>query len=79
MILTGAEFRAYLKAIYGDVWLSAGAKRLNCTKAFIRGLCAKKTGLPLEYQRFLMDVIDEQFAVLGPLRSRLAETFADTA
>jgi hypothetical protein len=77
MILTGAEFKDYLKALYGDVWLSAGSKRLNRSKTFIKRLCARQTGLPLEYQRILMDLIDEQFAILGQKRARLAATFDD--
>lgn len=79
LILTGRKFEEIGRAIYGDVWVSMLAKRLRRTKRTIMRWRDGPAAPPPVVRQALIDLIDEQFAILGDKRSQLAEVFDDVA
>lgn len=77
MILTGRKFEEIGKALYGDVWVSVLGQKLKRTKRTI--MRWRDDSPPPPIRQALLDLIDEQFAILGEKRSALAENFDDVA
>lgn len=77
MILTGPKFEEIGKALYGDVWVSAMAKRLKRAKRTVMRWRDGSSPIPPPIRQGLLDMIDEKFAILGEKRSQLSEIFDD--
>lgn len=84
MILTGAKLEEFGKAVWGDYWMAKLARRLDLATRTLARKRKSKTGLPISWQRTLLDSADEQIRVqeerlriLAHVRNQLAETFDD--
>lgn len=84
MILTGAKLEEFGRAIWGEVWVARLSERLKLARRTLWRKRHSPTGLPLSWQRQLLDCVDEQIKaqeerlrVLGTIRNELAETFYD--
>lgn len=79
MILTGAKLEEIGKALYGEIWVSVLSRKLGRCKRTIMRMRDEDGPLPLDLRRHMMDLIDEQFAILAEKRDMLAAVFDDMA
>lgn len=77
MILTGAKLEQIGFALYGEIWVSKLSVKLCRAKRTIMRWRDSPSGLPLDVQRQLLALVEDQMAVLGDVRNQLAETFDD--
>lgn len=75
MILTGKKLQEFGQALYGPIWVSVLSRKLHRTKRTIMRWRDKAP--PGDTRQQLLDLIDEQFAVLGEKRSELAAHWDD--
>lgn len=79
MILTGAKLEEIGKALYGDGWLGVVALKIRRSKRTIMRWRDSPCGMDTEMRQQLIDMLDEQSAVLGRHRSDLAAIFDDAS
>lgn len=77
MILTGKKLEEIGRALYGDVWVSVLSKKLDCSKRTVMRWRSENTAIPFDLRESLVDMIDEQFAVLGEKRDYLVAPMDD--
>lgn len=78
MILTGRKLEEIGRALYGDVWVSVLSRRLACAKRTVMRWRSEETAIPVDLRQSLVDMIDEQFAVLAEKRDYLLARMDDS-
>lgn len=79
MILTGSKLQEFGYALYGQVWIAVLSRKLRRSKRTIMRWRDSPGGLPIDLQRHLLEMMDEQMRVLADKRSQIAATFDDVA
>jgi hypothetical protein len=77
MVLTGKKLEEVGRALYGDIWVSVLSRRLACAKRTVMRWRSEDTALPVDLRQSLVDLIDEQFAVLAEKRDYLLAPMDD--
>lgn len=78
MILTGAKLEEIGKAVYHDNWVAHLSKRLGCSKRTIMRRRDEERPIPPEWKLALLDLINEQYALLSEKYDMLAADFDDS-
>lgn len=79
MILTGAKLEEIGKAVYHDNWVAHLSKRLGCSKRTIMRRRDEERPIPPEWKVALLDLINEQYAILADAYNLLAQESDDAA
>ncbi|HCE09753.1 MAG TPA: hypothetical protein DEQ40_14365 [Oxalobacteraceae bacterium] len=71
MILTGRKLEEIGHALYGEIWVSMLSRKLKRSKRTVMRWRSGDFGIPAKMRQQLVDMIDEQFAVLAEKRDYL--------
>lgn len=73
MILTGAKLDEMCRAIWGADWKSVVSGRLSMSRQRLHRKSQSLTGLPTDIKRELLEVVEDQLALVAQYAQELRE------